>query len=194
MSKTAIADRNLAVLLALVGILILVTASGPEVWQALRFDREAILRGGVWRLLTGSLVHQSWSHLLLNIAGLLMIAAFFGKVLNLRGWLIISGGCALGVGLGILFLDPGVSFYVGFSGVLHGLFAAGLIMERGIQRRNRALLLGLLSGKLLWEQIQGPLPGTAQAAGGNVLVDAHLYGAIAGLVLGWLLERTRRQP
>jgi membrane associated rhomboid family serine protease len=46
----------------------------------------------------------------------------------------------------------------------------------------------LVCGKLLWEQAVGPLPGSAEVAGGKVIVDAHLYGAIGGLVLGWVLS------
>ena len=44
-----------------------------------------------------------------------------------------------------------------------------------------ALLLGV-GGKLVWEQLVGPLPFSESTSGGPVLVDAHLYGTIGGLL------------
>ena len=193
MSEIRYAHSKVSVLLVVAGVMILIAISGAEVGHALRYERETILSGQVWRLITGSLVHLNWSHLILNITGLIMISAIFGEVINARGWLIVSVGCALGVGLGLLFFNPGVNFYVGFSGVLHGLFAASLMVESDIQQRTRTVMLGLLLGKLLWEQIQGPLPGTAAAAGGNVIVDAHLYGAVTGIVLGGIIFLAARR-
>jgi len=55
------------------------------------------------------------------------------------------------------------------------------------------ILLVLVVGKLVWEQLTGALPGSESIAGGEVLVDAHLYGAIGGAVIGaWLVLRNRR--
>jgi hypothetical protein len=71
---------------------------------------------------------------------------------------------------------------VGLSGVLHGLLVAGLL--HGLmtpRRRESAVVLALVFAKLAYEQLAGPLPGSAATAGGAVIVDAHLYGAIAGL-------------
>ena len=41
-----------------------------------------------------------------------------------------------------------------------------------------------LAAKLLLEQVTGPLPVTAELSGGRVIVDAHLYGAVAGCITG----------
>ena len=45
----------------------------------------------------------------------------------------------------------------------------------------------LVVGKLSWEQFDGALPGSESVAGGLVVVDAHLYGALAGALLGIVL-------
>jgi rhomboid family GlyGly-CTERM serine protease len=193
MSEIRYAHPKVSALLVLAGVIILIAIGGAEVGQTLRYERETILSGQFWRLITGSLVHLDWSHLLLNVTGLIMISAVFGQVLNVRGWLIVSVVCALGVGLGLLFFNPFVNFYVGFSGILHGLFAASLMVESDIQQRTRTVMLGLLLSKLLWEQTQGPLPGTAAAAGGNVIVDAHLYGAVTGIALGGIIFLATRR-
>jgi rhomboid family GlyGly-CTERM serine protease len=101
----------------------------------------------------------------------------------------------------LLWLNPGLIWYVGLSGVLHALFVAGLL---GDIREHAALgwlvLLGF-AGKIIFEQMYGPLPGSERSAGGPVVVDAHLYGAIAGLISygiycgfkTFLLQSTRPQ-
>ena len=43
------------------------------------------------------------------------------------------------------------------------------------------LLLGIGS-KLIWEQLAGPIPFSESTSGGPVLVEAHLYGTIGGLL------------
>jgi len=40
----------------------------------------------------------------------------------------------------------------------------------------------MLLAKLAYEQLYGALPGSAATAGGPVIVDAHLYGSIAGII------------
>ena len=178
---------GISVLLIVAGAAILVAIGGAAVSDALRFEREAIMGGQFWRLLTGNLVHLGWSHLLLNLAGLGLIWALLGQALSPRAWAITSIVCALGVSLGILWLNPNITWYVGMSGVLHGYFAAAALGAHQITPGTRALMLGLLSAKLLWEQIYGSLPGTTAAAGGNVIVDAHLYGAGTGIVIGGII-------
>jgi len=58
--------------------------------------------------------------------------------------------------------------------------------------RAESLLLVFIIGKLAWEQRYGPLPGSASLAGGSVLVDAHLYGAIAGVISAMVIIVKKR--
>ncbi len=149
---------------------------------ALRYDRAAILDGEAWRLLTGNIVHLGARHLVLNLAALVALWALAASVLRgMRGAIAIGGG-ALGVGLGLLTFAPQVGWYVGVSGVLHGLLA---VTARDLIRARDPLgiaLAVLLVAKLLWESGAGPLPFTAQAAGGPVIVEAHLYGTLGALL------------
>ena len=89
------------------------------------------------------------------------------------------------IDVGFWFLYPQLDWYVGLSGLLHGLLAAGLFV--GVVRRDReaVVLAVFVSAKLAWEQLVGPLPGSESTSGGAVIVDAHLYGAVGG-VLGAL--------
>lgn len=166
----------------------LVALGGSELSALLRFERQAILQGQLWRLFSGHLTHLGWPHLWLNIAGLALIWGLIGRCFSLRQWLSISAGVALGIGLGLLVFNPQLAWYVGLSGVLHGMLVAGAIAEVRAGRGSSYVLLILIGAKLVWEQVAGPLPGSAASAGGAVIVDAHLYGAICGSVFGGLLK------
>ncbi len=156
---------------------------GEAASQWLRFDRAAISAGQIWRILSGNLVHLGWSHLWMNLAGLALIWAIFYRQLGLYQWLVALTVSCLGVGFGLFFLNPELQWYVGLSGALHGLFVLGIIVSLTRGYRLEWLLLAFLAAKLMWEQWIGAVPGTAEVAGGPVVVDSHLYGAIAGLVL-----------
>jgi len=93
---------------------------------------------------------------------------------------IIFAGSALGIGLGLLIFNPELDWYVGLSGVLHGLLVAGAIIEVRRDRLSGYALLILIAATLLWEQIAGPLPWSGVTAGGTVIIHAHLYGGLCG--------------
>ena len=160
----------------------------PDSTQWLRNERSAIIDGQWWRLLSGNFVHLSWAHLWMNLAGLLLIWMLLGRLLSLGQWLMVITTSSLAVGLGLLAFDPQLDWYVGLSGMLHGMFVAGLInnIQRGY-RLEWLLLIGLIA-KLIWEQTSGALPGSTELAGGAVIVDAHLYGAISGLLVSLFIK------
>ena len=174
-------------------ISIALALGGQTVTEALRYQRDAILDGQWWRLISGNLVHLGWSHLLLNLAGLALVWLLFHHALSLRSWIVVTLGSALAVGAGLLLFDPGLQWYVGLSGALHGLFAAGLVAALFSGNRAEWLLLILFGAKLAWEQLVGTMPGTAELAGGNVIVDAHLYGAVGGAVAAGVLVILRKR-
>ncbi|ALP53105.1 hypothetical protein Tel_08010 [Candidatus Tenderia electrophaga] len=167
---------------------LLLALGGDGVNEALRYQAAEIKGGELWRLLSGNLVHLGWGHTLMNLLGLGLIWGLFWGAFNQRQWLIITFVSALAVGLGLLAFNPQLLWYVGLSGVLHGLFVGGAV--GGIRRgdRREAILLVAVVGKLMWEQFYGALPGSADMAGGPVIVDAHLYGAIGGAFAALLFK------
>ncbi|MBL1260928.1 MAG: rhombosortase [Thiotrichaceae bacterium] len=188
--------RNGMLPLTICAIALLIQIGGSEASQWLRYDREGILNGEVWRMITGHLVHLGWPHLLMNLIGLILIWLLFGHLIKRNSWLLIGTISTVGISAGMMFFNPELKWYVGLSGVLHGMFVAGAIVSVKAGYRAELLLLLLLTGKLTWEQVFGPLPGSAEFAGGNVIVDAHLYGAISGLFISLALlayHSSRRQ-
>lgn len=159
--------------------------------EFLRFDRSLVEQGQWWRLLSAHLTHIGWSHYWLNMAGIIMIAVFFAPYQPDRYWLLAMIAIAVICSLGLL-LDGVLDRYVGLSGVLHGLFIIGGRWEWKRYRLSGAVMLMLITGKLLWEQLYGALPGSESMAGGTVAINAHLYGAAGGLVYILLSEKLLR--
>ena len=164
--------------------------------EGLRFDRQHISQGDIWLLISGNLAHLNWNHLFLNMAALLMVSVFFSSYLSMLVWVMLSLWCALLVGLGLYYFNPEVFWYVGLSGVLHGFFLVGAWYEYKRYKVSGLVLLVLIVGKLIWEKAMGALPGSESVAGGHVIVDAHLYGAIAGalfLIAAESFSRSRKR-
>lgn len=184
-----IAIATVALALACAGL----QASGMVPY--LRYDRLAIGSGEVWRLLTGHLVHLGGAHLAVNVAGLALVALLVGRYLSLRAWGATLVLCGLATAGGLWLLSPDVRWYVGLSGVLHGLLVAGAARaaRAGPERTFNALVLAIVGAKLAWEQFVGPLPGTSRLSGGAVIVDAHLFGAVGGLAVAGVLLMLRRR-
>lgn len=155
----------------------------------LEYERAAILAGEWWRLLSGHFVHLGWSHLLMNLAGLWLIwELFLNRDNPVPTCLYRLPLLTIGTSLGLLLLSPEVAWYRGLSGLLHGLLAFALLQQLARQPLSSSLLLALFAGKIAWEQLAGPLPGSESWTGGRVIVDAHLYGMLSGVLL-WALER-----
>ena len=154
-----------------------------------RHERSAVFDGEWWRLLTGQWFHTTFLHALWNALGLVLVGWLLGPVWRVGEWLIIGLAASATVGVGLL-LHMDIEWYLGLSGLLHGLFVAGaiglLLKPDSAGARGRSgeggVLLVLLVGKLFWEQMAGPLPGSEAATEGAVIVEAHLYGALGGLL------------
>lgn len=166
-------------------------ALGGDSWrQALEYQRAGLAEGQLWRLLSGHLVHLDVTHLLFNLAGLLVLWLLYGNEWRARRWLQIIGLSMLAIDAGLWLLAPQVQWYVGASGVLHGMWAAGAWAQ--LRRRDAlaTVSLLLLIVKLAWEQSGG---GSVVLGQLPVVVEAHLYGTVGGLLGAWALARWSRQ-
>ncbi|MGD8570785.1 MAG: rhombosortase [Gammaproteobacteria bacterium] len=177
----------LPISIALIVTLIGLFGSDMTLW--LRYDRNAILSGEIWRIFTGHLAHLSWSHLAMNLVGLVLVWALFDRHLPTKRWLHTLFFSALGISLMLLVIDSHLRWYVGLSGVLHGMFMVGVLYDLKSGRWDAKFLLALIIVKLLYEQLVGPLPGSEKTAGGSVVVDAHLFGALSGLITYYVFRR-----
>ncbi|MDF2447077.1 MAG: rhombosortase [Moraxellaceae bacterium] len=171
----------------------LVLALLPGAGEALRYQRQAIGGGELWRLFSGHFVHLNLAHALLNGAGTLMLGVIFYREISLRQWWMVVLSAPLAISLGLWLRDSPMFSYAGFSGVLHALLYFGVLRMVRSAPWLAGVVLVLLAGRQIWEQTAAYDPDYLRGLiGGRVMPDAHLFGALAGGVLGaWSLWRDR---
>lgn len=178
---TTLAGRVL--LLAAAG---LVATSGllpAAALQALRYDRDAVAAGEWWRLATAHVVHLGIAHALLNAAALVLIAWIATPLRRPLPWLVLVLASAAAIDAGLGWLYPEVVWYLGASGVLHGVFAgAALVMAVRGEAVRGAVMLAALAAKLAWESAGGGSLFLGGIEEFPVLEQAHVLGAGGGLI------------
>ena len=155
----------------------------PASGQLFAYERSAIEQMEWWRVLSGNIVHTNGFHLLLNLGGLVLLWALHGEHYRPLRFLHVIVWCSVLTGLGLYAFNTELHWYAGLSGTLHGLFTWGACMDvkHGF-RSGFALLVGI-AVKIGWEQAYGASDGVASLIDANVAVNAHLFGAIAGLIV-----------
>ena len=172
--------QRLALLLA--ALCLVLQLGGESAQDLFQFQRAGIAQGQLWRLVTAHLIHLGWSHALMNLAALGLVIYLLADgvgALSVLGLILAS---SLSVDAGLWFLQPELQWYVGLSGVLHGLLVGLLLLQWFGNGRGHLWLILLLSVKLAWEGTMGPLPMTAELASGPVVTVAHLYGTVGGVL------------
>jgi len=178
------------IIILTLSLLLFLLQPGSNQWFS--YYHSAIENGQWWRLLTAHICHTNGYHLLLNGIGLLVVVSLFLNTFKSKNLLLISLFSSLFISLCLFWLEPSVQQYVGLSGVLHALFAFGVCDE--LKKQDRwGIILGLgFIAKIGFEQFNGPSPSTESLIGATVLIDAHLYGAIAGVVYFLSLQLWQR--
>ncbi|MGH8143237.1 MAG: rhombosortase [Steroidobacteraceae bacterium] len=172
-----------AALLVSIGVLLGLSATGEWGRQALQYERGGLAEHQWWRLLSAHLVHLNWEHALLNSAGLALLWFLFARDFSPRRWLWIVALSVIAIDAGLWFLRPAVDWYLGASGVLHGVLAAGACAMYRRGEGMGAVLLLLLVVKLVYEQQSG---SSLFAAGLPLVPDAHLFGTLGGLTASFV--------
>ncbi len=172
--------------------LLLLPELGGDVGRAvLRYDRAGLAAGQWWRLLTGHIVHLDLEHAALNSLGLVLMWALFARDYSPRQWILIVLATLGAIDAGLWLRDSTVAWYVGSSGALHGVMAAGTLAHLRRRDLDGWILAGFIVVKLSFEQGSGALPFADSGAG--VVVDAHLYGALGGAAVAAFLK-PRAEP
>jgi membrane associated rhomboid family serine protease len=143
---------------------------------------------GMPEIFTAPFLHAGWDHLLSNSLPF-YILGFLVLLSGLARWLASSLIIIVISGVAAWSLTPAHTIILGASGLIFGwltyLLARGIWSRRPAQVVVAALVL-LVYGGLIW----GIFP-----SGAGISWQAHLGGAIGGVVAAWLLHRrsSRRQ-
>lgn len=153
---------------------------GPEVF---RYEARLITELQLWRVLTGHWVHANWVHLMMNLAGFMLCLALTGIRWSLLQWLWRILILSAGISLSFYLLHPDISWYVGFSGVLFGLYVLAAFTSLPDQVVMSTILLVFIGIKIILEQWSSVNITTSELIGVPVMVDAHLYGVLIAVLL-----------
>jgi rhomboid family GlyGly-CTERM serine protease len=150
----------------------------------LEFNRQLIEQGQLWRLFTSQFVHANWAHLGLNCAGIALIWLLHGEYTSPSRYGFNIATLAIWCGLGVFWFCPTITIYTGLSALLHGVIIWGAIKDVTVGLKSGYVLFIGVWVKLIAEQINGPSADIGALINSTVAVDAHLIGAIGGVLLG----------
>ena len=160
--------------------MLLLQWTGPEL---LRYETRLIVEFQWWRFLTGHWVHANWIHYGMNMTGFSLCVALTGVSWSLWCWVWRIVVLSLAISLAFYLGHSAIGWYVGFSGVLFGLYILAAYSTLQQQAFMSSLLLGFIVLKIGLEQWSSVNITSADLIGVPVMVDAHLYGVLAAVVL-----------
>jgi rhomboid family GlyGly-CTERM serine protease len=166
----------------LIFITIVIFMLEPQASQWLAYYHTGISQFEFWRLISASFCHTNFNHLLMNVFGLVITLLLFINTFKLIKIFPIIIFSSLFIGIMLFLFEPQVSGYVGLSGVLHGLFSYGISADINNKDRWGYLLGGGFIIKIIYEQLFGASQNSIELINAPVLVNAHFYGALAGIV------------
>ena len=108
----------------IIPIMALLQAIGPE---HLRYERDWVQTGQIWRIVTGHWVHVGWVHWFLNSFSLVVMVILTTPAWSVPRWIINTVGLAIGISILMTLFNPEVKDMAGHSGVLYGLFILGAL-------------------------------------------------------------------
>ena len=163
----------------------------PDATHSFVYDRDLVLAGETWRLITGHAVHLSESHAAYN---LILFAVAGSRLERWTGpryaWLI--GLTVLAGGLYFLVFMPEMARYGGLSGVVSAVvvyLCLQKMRQGGFVRAVWAAILLLFVAKIGYEILIGQAvfaaPDTTQF---DVVPAIHIIGAVVAALLFLICE------
>lgn len=175
---------QMVLIIALLSVISFITEYflGKLFTQTWVYQRQLITEGEIWRLISGHFLHTNGYHLLLNLAALFMLWALHGRFYSIKNYSALFLLCSIFTSVGIYYFDQTLIQYVGLSGVLHGVFVFGAIMDIHAKDKTGYLLFLGVWLKIAHEQFYGASTDVSNLIEASVAVNAHLWGALGGLL------------
>jgi rhomboid family GlyGly-CTERM serine protease len=185
------------ILTALILLVSAVSYFSPEIASAFIFDRNAVLHGEIWRLLSSHFVHFNATHLVYN----LLAFGAAGWILERKNHLhyaLLVAFMALAISSSLCILQPGMLYYGGLSGLACGsiLYCALLgIEESGPWRTISKLIICFLAIKISLEAYSSTsiLPYWGQQDFVTMPIS-HMTGIAAAFLFYVAVKNKNRYP
>lgn len=158
--------------------LLTLVLAGASLGGFAQYDRSAVLRGEVWRLVTGHFSHWSPSHLGFDLFAFVVLGAICERG-DRRLFATVMMATTLAVSLFLLAFRADVETYRGLSAIDSALWMLA-VFDLGGRRPRLAVTLSLLFlAKVMIESKSGAL----FVDGMTLLPVVHLIGAAVGFIM-----------
>lgn len=169
------------------------------------YNRELILKGQLWRLLTGHLVHYNLTHLaidsLMFIFLVIAVNKYYNRINNELEFHKLLFFSAVTISLALLFIRTNLNIYAGLSGinsVLFGVLSLQIInnettkIKMIIVSLNLALILRIIFG--INDASLDLIANTGTSEGLPFVTEhfVHLYGLVLGYIKSYFLTSESR--
>ena len=145
---------------------------------------ESVLQGEYWRFFSSHFSHYSWAHCLSNIIGLFLLIGIFNKSKQNMHWIIAATVISAAISCGLIFYSNKLDWYLGFSGVLTGLYAYASIKTFNENAIISITILTILLTYVATQLLEGELIDSIITVDLNASSYAHAFGLIAGIFYG----------
>ena len=130
-------------------------------------------------------LHGGWAHLFSNLVPFAILGWLVCQFSVKRFWLVFAGTALIG-GL-LVWLFGRSNIHVGLSGVIYGLW--GYLISYGIMHRSfKAILISIAVVMLYSGLIWGVFPQRI-----HISFESHLFGAISGAFIGYIMAKRDKQ-
>jgi rhomboid family GlyGly-CTERM serine protease len=156
----------------------------PHGSELLMYDRQAVLKGELWRLTTAPFVHFSGSHLFWNLV-VFTAAGVSIETANHKGFLVMCVFTAIFPSIIYLLISPELARYGGLSGLATGAMTYLCLCQLRSDSQNSAIwiaVIALIGIKIIFEMTSGTtlfVPAGSEPF--HVLPSVHMMGC-AGAV------------
>jgi len=155
-----------------------------HVRELLYLHIEDFKHGEYWRFFSAHITHYSWIHCLSNIIGLLLLMGIFSDVKCKMHWLIVATMTGAAISIGLILFSTQLNWYMGFSGILTGLYAYASIKVLNENIMLAVIILIALAGYITAQLFEGELISSLLLANLKTSSHAHAYGFSAGIIYG----------
>lgn len=148
--------------------------------EYLIYDVNAVNNFQFWRFFSANFLHTNLYHMLLNLSAFILIYYLYENNFSFELYIFLFISLCFSITISIYFFSKEIIYYVGLSGVLHGLLIYSLYLER---TKVSYFMIILVYGKVLYEQIIGSNREIEILIDAKVAVDAHFYGVLIATFL-----------
>jgi rhomboid protease GluP len=143
-----------------------------------------VAEGEYWRLFTPIFLHSGFAHLLFNSISLILFGPALERIAGKGRFLTIYLISGIGANIATFLIQPLTYVHVGSSGAIFGLFGYYLAIisfrKSMLSRENAQLIKTIAILSIIMTFLQP-----------NINVTAHIFGLIAGYLIGAVLLKKK---